>query len=406
MHRSREAGRFQMDNLLSRPGDCRRYPLKTMKWILAIFVFVACGAIFYTIFYIRAAQDAKSRLASEWQQESWMQPDPLLPNDTPSRLLAITDLPPLDPTPTPADFVATVRKSKQAGCNAAVLTFSWPALESQAGQFTFDELKGAVELHSGRALFLGIQVVNTTVREMPGDLSSKPFDDPEVLARFRSLLDALAPLLKNRVRFLSIGNETDIYLSAHPDEAESFETFLNAGYRHAKSLASNLTVSTTLTDAGALQPEFRKLVQSMDAHFLTYYHIKHGVSGAFKDPETTKQDILALAGGLDTRPIVFQEIGFPAHESLGSPEGQVVFVNGVFDAWDGLGNRVAFVNYFMMYDFPKSFVKDLVTYYGLTNETEWLAKYLGSLGLHTSDGRPRPGWDVFSRRGNELHKGG
>lgn len=373
-----------------------------MKWILATIVLVVCGVIFY----ILVAQDVESRPASEWQKELWMQPDPQLPHEMPARLLAITDLPPLNPMPTPADYAAAISKSKQSGCNAAVLTISWHDLESQAGRFTFDALKGAVELHSGRALFLGIQVVNTTVRDMPADLRPKPFDAPEVLARFRAVLDALKPLLQNRVRFLSIGNETDIYLSVHPDEAEAFETFLNAGYRYAKSLAPNLTVGTTLTDGAALQPEFRKLVQSMDAHFLTYYHGQHGVSGAFKDPETTKQDILALAGGLDARPIVFQEIGFPAHESLGSPEGQVAFVNGVFDAWDELGSRVALVNYFMMYDFPKSFAEELVTYYGVTDETERLANFIGSLGLHTTDGRPRPAWEVFSSKGNELHKDG
>jgi hypothetical protein len=368
-----------------------------MKWLLITFVVLVFGSLIY----LAPVHQAESRPASEWQSESWQQSDRLLPTETPSRLLALTDLPPLDPAPTPDDFLAAVRKSTLAGCDAAVLTISWPALEPRKGKLTFGELEGAVELHKGRFLFLGIQVVNTTVKELPADLQGKSFDDPEVLKRFRLLLDSIAPLLKNRIRFLSIGNETDVYLSAHSDEAEAYATFLNAAHRHAKSIAPELTVSTTVTEAGALQQNIRELVRPMDAHFLTYYHGQHGMEGTFKDPTSAKQDILAIAAQLDDRPIVFQEIGFPAHELLGSPEEQAVFVNGVFDAWAELGGRVPMVNYFMMYDFPKTFVREQMSYYGVTDETERLANFIGSLGLHESDGTPRAGWKVFVRRGTE-----
>ncbi|MCA9738131.1 MAG: hypothetical protein KC645_10960 [Gemmatimonadetes bacterium] len=331
-----------------------------------------------------------------------MQPDPLLPSQPPARLLAISDLPRLDPAPTAEAFIAAIDKSTRAGCNAAVVTISWSALEPRPGRFTLESLKDAVDLQRGRFLFLGIQVVNTTVRAMPADLASQAFDDPEVLTRFRRLLEELAPLLRNRVRYLSIGNETDIYLSGHPTEADAYSTFLDEARRHARSLAPGLTVGTTLTDAGALREEFRDLFAGMDAHFLTYYHGHHGLDGAFKEPETTKRDLLVLAASLDPRPIVFQEIGFPAHESLGSPEKQATFVNGVFDAWDELGDRVQMMNYFMLYDFPEEFVRGLVSYYGVTHETERLANFIGSLGLHGSDGHPRPAWEVFQRRGNAL----
>ncbi|MES9971227.1 MAG: hypothetical protein ABW092_14425 [Candidatus Thiodiazotropha sp.] len=369
-----------------------------MKWLfLTIVIFISGYLIYFT-----TPHQAESRLASEWNSESWQQPDGFLAKEIPSRLLAITDLPPLDPVPRPEDFVAAVRKSTLAGCDAAVLTISWPALEPQQGQFTFDQLKEALELQKGRFLFLGIQVVNTTVKEFPFDLQEKPFDDPDVLKRFHLLLDAIAPLLKNRIRFLSIGNETDVYLSIYPDETEAYATFLNAARRHAKSIAPDLIVSTTVTEAGALQSDIRELVRHMDAHFLTYYHGQHGMKGTFKNPRSATKDILAIATRLDDRPIVFQEIGFPAHESLGSPEKQAIFVNGVFDAWAELGSRVPMINYFMMYDFPKTFVTEQLSYYGVSDETERLSNFVGSLGLHESDGTPRAAWKVFVRRGTEA----
>jgi len=59
------------------------------------------------------------------------------------------------------------------------------------------------------------------------------------------------------------------------------------------------------------------------------------------------------------------------------------------------------INYFMMYDFPKTFVSEQVSYYGVTDETERLTDFIGSLGLHESDGTPRAGWKVFVSRGTE-----
>jgi hypothetical protein len=375
-----------------------------MNWNLLGLTAAVLFAMFLALAWISTWFDV-SRPANEWHAESWMGSDPKLPATVPTRILSLTDLPSLDPMPGPDDFLAAIRKSKAAGCRGAVLTHSWPSLEPREGAFTLEGLKGAVALNEGRVLYLGIQVLNTTVKELPSDLAGKAFDDPQLIGRFRTFLDGLAPLLQHRVRFLSIGNESDVYLSIHPDETDAFGVFLNAARDHAKHIAPEILVGTTLTDAGAAQPKFEALTRNMDAHFLTYYHGQVGVEGAFKDTAKTKDEILGLADQLDERPILFQEIGFPADDEIGSPEKQAAFVKGVFDAWDELGVRVPFANYFMLYDFPKAFVREQVSYYGVTEETETLTRFLSSLGLHRVDGAPRPAWEVFERRGRVLARG-
>ncbi len=364
-----------------------------MKWI------IFCAITLLLFLAWAATWSSPSRPAGDWQAESWMQEDTSLPAQMPVRVLCLTDLPLLDPLPKPVDFVAAIQKSKQAGCNGAVLSHSWSAMESGKDSFALDDLKGSVILNEGRFLFLGIQVLNTTVKDLPKDLMKKQFDDPQVIERFNSLLNALAPLLQNRICYLSIGNESDIYLSAHPDEIKAFGVFLEKTREHARKIAPGLLVSTTLTDAGAMDPNYQKMIQKMDAHFLTYYHGQAGVEGTFKDTSITKQELLSLAARLDDRPILFQEIGFPAHDKISSAEKQAEFVTGVFDAWDELGGRVRLINYFMMYDFPQAFVKEQVSYYGVTENTEPLVRFIGSLGLHKTDGTSRPGWKVFESRG-------
>lgn len=380
-----------------------------MSWkfiLLVAFLLASVLAVVMAIvgvaFFLLSASMPPNRSAEKWQSESWMGKDAKLPEAQPSHLLAMTDLPPLDPPPTPTDMVDAITKSRNVGCNAAVLSFSWPSLEPKANEFTLEELKNSVTLNEGRILFLGIQVINTTVKDLPSDLQDRPFDDPTTIRRFCSFLDGIAPLLKNRVRFLSIGNESDVYLAANPNELKSFKTFLNAARKHAKSIAPQLTVSTTLTDRGARSSEMKSLVVEMDAHFLTYYHGQIGLSGKFKNAETTTSEIISLADQLDDRPIVFQEIGFPADPNLASPQQQAKFVDGVFDAWEQQGERVGMINYFMMYDFPPAFVREQVNYYGVSDESKALAQFLGSLGLHEANGTARPSWEVFKRRATKL----
>lgn len=340
--------------------------------------------------------------AATWQAEAWMAADPALPPELPARVLSLTDLPSLKGPVSADDFVAAIDKSRAAGSHGAVLTFSWPALEKRAGEYTLDDLKGAVVANRGRVLYLGIQVLNTTRKELPQDLHGKAFDDPDVLRRFRALLDTLAPLLRNRIPYLSIGNESDVYLSLHPQEMESFRVFLQAARMHVKRVAANTAVGTTLTSAGAVEPAFTDLVRQADAHFLTYYHGKPGGDGEFEDTAATARRLIELAARLDQRPIVFQEVGFPAQPPVGSPQQQAQFVNGVFDAWQALGGRVPFLNYFMLYDFPDDFVAAQAGYYGLEQADDSFAAFLGSLGLHDENGVTRPAWAAFVKRAREI----
>lgn len=346
---------------------------------------------------------SQARPAAAWHSEAWMGAGAPFRSPSAKRILSITDLPSFDPyQPKPEAYLAAIKKSSDAGSTGGVLSHSWPSLEPSAGRFTLDELKGAVTLNDRRVLYLGIQVLNTTVKDLPEDLKRKPFDDPELIRRFKGLLDGLAPLLRSKILYLSIGNEVDIYLSIHPDERAPFKRFLERTRAHAKAIAPHLIVGTTVTDAGLLDPWFRDLSASMDAHFLTYYHGQHGTEGTFKDPKDTKKDLLGLVRGIDHRPLVIQEIGYPAHPSLSSPEKQAEFVRGFFDAWDEVGDRIPFANYFMLYDFPRALAEHQMAYYGVTEGQEKFVNFVASLGLHGSDGEPKLAWNEFKNRAKRL----
>jgi hypothetical protein len=101
----------------------------------------------------------------------------------------------------------------------------------------------------------------------------------------------------------------------------------------------------------------------------------------------------AIAG---SRPLILQEIGFPASpEAGGSEQKQAEFVRLVFQQLDQHAGKIPLAVFFMQVDFPPSMLGLLETYYGLSGEP--FRAFLGSLGFMDSKGRARPAWKVFQQ---------
>lgn len=57
-----------------------------------------------------------------------------------------------------------------------------------------------------------------------------------------------------------------------------------------------------------------------------------------------------------------------------------------------------------MYEFPESIINHQLTYYGVDEDTEPLARFLTTLGLHQVDRTARESWSVFEERAKEPKK--
>jgi len=135
------------------------------------------------------------------------------------RVLSISSNPRTGPGTAPQDFLAAIDLAYQAGARGNFVSWTWKALEPSPGRFHLDEVKNGLNYLGntrGFELLIGIQVLNTTAKETPSDLADIPFDASAMKTRFHALLDALRPYLNRHVKYFSIGNEVDVYLSAHP----------------------------------------------------------------------------------------------------------------------------------------------------------------------------------------------
>ncbi len=101
--------------------------------------------------------------------------------------------------------------------------------------------------------------------------------------------------------------------------------------------------------------------------------------------------MVAFAGN---RPVVLQEIGYPAGQlNMSSPAMQAEFVRQFFDAWDEVGGAIPFLNYFQLHDFPDDLCDAFLGYYGISAPA--FREFLCTLGLRKANGEARPAWRAF-----------
>ncbi|MFZ1625789.1 MAG: hypothetical protein WAU48_13535 [Gammaproteobacteria bacterium] len=313
--------------------------------------------------------------------------------------LAIVSNPRPVPAPVPQDYLDAVDLGRRAGSRGAAVTWRWSELETAPGVVDLSDVAANLNFYNSvrpSTIYVGIQPINTIPREVPADLGGVAFDDPQMLTRFHSMLDQLLTLFAGRVTYLSIGNEVDVYLEAHPDEVTAYRTFYAeaVAYVHSRDPAIKVGVTATFSGAtGSAGVIISSLNQLSDVIMLTYYPL--GAGFAVRDPGVVASDFPLMLGLDPAKPVLLQEVGYPAAALLGSSDArQADFVRNVFQAWRNSGTRIPFLSFFLMHDFTPELCDVLGDYYGLPGSDAFKA-YLCTLGLRHTDGSARPAWQVL-----------
>jgi len=345
---------------------------------------------------------------------------PAPPANASHAVMSISALPQLtNPVPTPETvvdiFLAAFDLAYNAGARGQMTTYHWNDLEPHSASYDaskLESLNGAITnaLTHDMTQFVGIQMINTNQREMPAEFASSAFDDTTVITRFNLLLDRVIRPNIGKIKYLSIGNEVDAYLRAHPTEWAKYKVFYDAAVEHAHSLDPAILVGVTATAEGALALSVRDL-QNLNEHsdviILTYYPIDFAGDGAVtvRTPQSPATDFPAMLHFAGTRPLVLQEVGYPASPLNHSSEAmQSAFIENVYAAWRENAGDIPFLNFFVLHDFTAQMCADFTRYYGaagLGNSTSFGA-YLCSLGLLKDDGTPRQAWATLQQQNEQA----
>lgn len=292
-----------------------------------------------------------------------------------------------------ADYLAALRQQIRLGLDGSLISLKWDEYESQAGKPLADAL-GFIKL-TGQDALLTIATIDTVKRRLPPDIADRAWDDQALLDRCDGFLRKIAPQLGKQIRWISLGNEVDGYLSSHPGETAAYLRFLDHERNLLHEIAPGVKVGVTTTWMGLAQ--YRALIASLqkdqDVAVFTYYPLS-GYS--VLPPAQAAVHVGDMLQAADGKPLLLQEIGYPSSERCSSSEKlQADFVKMVFAAIRQQQSHIAFASFFVQMDFGQTMLGFFSSYYGQSDSG--LPAFLGSLGLQDSMGRPKPAWREFQR---------
>lgn len=291
---------------------------------------------------------------------------------------------------------------KEVGAESVSLSVYWDEIETSPRVFAPDPnwLEIANLYYPGQdfPVSLVISVLDTTEISLPPDLAGKSFADPEVINRFRTLLDYIKSQIPNlKLTSLAIGNEIDGVLGNDSGAWEQYGVFFTPAAEYARLLWPEVPVGTKIMFdglTGSMSEYAWDLNQGADMVMVTYYPL----AGDFtvQDPEVILEDFDHISEMYPGDEIHFTEIGYPTSEiNNSSPEKQASFIHNMFSAWDEHASQITVLSYSWLTDLPQASVKEYENYYGLTDPA--FAEFLRTLGLRTYPGRgeDKTGFQVF-----------
>ena len=268
------------------------------------------------------------------------------------------------------DYVASFNLAKSAGLNAVCLTFDWTDIEVQPGTYSNSSLGIANYFYpqQNTDIHLVIRPVSTNQLHFPSDISSLPFDNPQVISRFERVIDyVLIQVPSTRLKTIVLGDEIDGYLGNDDLRWQQFGTFYSAlrSYIQAKRPALTVTTEARLDSMiyPVLMPRFAQLLQNTSTIGLSYYPVNADFS--VRDLSAPMQDFTALMNAYPSKSFMVFQLGIPSSTTLGSSEQiQADFVAQMFSVWDAYAHRLPLLTFTWMHEISPSVVNAYAAYYG------------------------------------------
>lgn len=316
--------------------------------------------------------------------------------------------------PSPVDVIDAIQKVTDAGVTAALITKSWREMEPIKGVYNLQALADSINTNDdlNRNELVGIDLIDTVKRDMPDYLKDKKWDDPVVAERFDELMKHLGALLTGAPKFVSLGNDADVYFHMHPDELAGYMKFFERAQASAQRVFLGARVGITVTYEG-LASGREKLIQTLlqpcTIAIFTYYPF---VNTRLQPIENVGEHLDAMIKAAGDRPVVLQEVGYPSSESVGSSNKQQAFFFRTVIAAIRQRPQISFANLYMLHDFPSSTCAQMIDYY---NGNDWpqdakdrFHAFMCSLGLMSTDDVPKPAWaevrNALKGAGKQEHK--
>ena len=300
------------------------------------------------------------------------------------------------------EYADVVARSRSAGANVFNISIQWDELETAPGVFEPSvDLLGIANAYYpniGAEVSLMIGPIDTNNDRMPSDLRGRPYNDPVVIQRFRSLLDYVFSKIPDlQLSTFAIGNEVDAFLGLDADAWEEYSEFFRETSAYARQLRPGLTIGVKVTYGGLIGSSAnyaRTLNEPSDAILTTHYPLKDDFT--VEDPEVIGDVFDKLAAQYTGHQIRFMELGYPsASVCNSSEEKQAAFIRESFTAWDRHHEQIEYISFSIMTDRSQESVEEYGRYYGITDNR--FLSFLRTIGLRTWSGMgtDKKGWTAL-----------
>ncbi len=297
------------------------------------------------------------------------------------------------------DYDRSFALAREAGMQVTSLSLAWDDLETSPGQYgmepNFLEIANMFYPSQGVAISLTLAPIDTNNLRLPDDLKEKSVADPEVIERFKRLLDYVFSQIPDlELSSLAIGNEIDAYLSNDKKRWQEYQVFVTEVSEYAKLLHPDLSIGAKVTFFGfettkELVKEFNAFA---DVMMLTYYPLNNDFT--VRNPNEIMADFDTVVATFPDKPIYILEAGYPSSSLLNSSEEkQAEFIRAVFKAWDKYAEQIKLISFTWLHDISPEDIDSYGNYYGLHDET--FLSYLATLGLRTFEGQDKEAFKVL-----------
>ena len=281
---------------------------------------------------------------------------------------------------------------KEVGAQFIELPLNWDDIETSPGTYgnRFLNIANMYYPPTNTKVLLTINPIDTNVLHLPEDLTDRNFDDPEVIERYKRLMDYVFSQIPDLdLVAISIGNEIDAYLGEDSGKWDQYQRFFKetSNYIRDKKPAVKIGCKTTFEAATEKNEEEIKILnRNSDVIMVNYYPLKPDFS--VRDPSVVQSDIDTLTSLYADEIIYITEAGYPSSSELGSSEEmQREFIREIFRAWDKHRLQIKLIDFVWLHDLSTSEVDIFVGYYGVSARN--FREFLRTLGLRTYDGKEK-----------------
>jgi hypothetical protein len=307
------------------------------------------------------------------------------------------------------EFIEAFNYGQDACMESVHHFFKWNDLETDAGEYDAEFIAGNLDVVNlfypmfDMKVELTIAMTNTVAKETPEDLMDVPFDDPDLINRFKVFMDTVLVHLPDvELAVINIGNESDILFNTDEEQYLAFKVFLDSiipytKMRYNELYGKEVNMGVTMTLEGMTSPDRGPLCailnENTDVISTTYYPL--GPAFVMNDPTIVFEDFQHLVDAYDTdQPIYFSECGYASSETCNSNEiKQAQFYSNMFAAWDLHADRIKYMTIFKLTDWSSEFADELGEYYGLDHPA--FLEYLRTLGVREYDGTFKLAYDFI-----------